>query len=315
MEVLVPGCLGALTCACLALALPGPRAEAGRREGRVYAVDAWARSFHRVGELLEASPLVASVPLRRAADELCEVRVRGAALGDRLGSPGARIAALGAAVLAGALAGGVASFSALGALVGAMAPVAALLVLAGARGRARERELEGAMPEAFGALAIALGSGHSLSQAMRYVGGHAAEPIRTEFMRVSFSLDCGVPAAEALDVLLERLPAPGLDLVALALKVSQRTGAPLKDLLAAAAGLVGTRIELKRRLDVKTSQARMSARMVAAMPVAMVCGLSLISADFRRGVATPMGAMSVALALAMNAAAWLIIRKIMRVRL
>ena len=171
------------------------------------------------------------------------------------------------------------------------------------------------MPEAFGALSIALGSGHSLAQAMRYVGVHSREPVRSEFMRVGFAIDCGFSATEALDGLITRLRAPGLDMVALALKVSQRTGAPLKDLLEEAARLVGDRIELQRTLDVKTSQARMSARLVAGMPVAMIAFLTLLSSDFRKGVATVSGAFCVFVALGLNAVAWLVIRKIMKVKL
>ena len=59
------------------------------------------------------------------------------------------------------------------------------------------------MPEAFGSLAISLASGYSLPQAMRFVGARSAEPIRTEFMRVSFAVNCGVPATEALDAMLQ----------------------------------------------------------------------------------------------------------------
>ena len=59
--------------------------------------------------------------------------------------------------------------------------------------------------------------------------------------------------------------------------------------------MVGERIELKRRLDVKTSQARMSAHMVSAMPVGMCAVLALLSADFRRGLVTPAGAGAVVL--------------------
>ena len=113
--------------------------------------------------------------------------------------------------------------------------------------------------------------------------------------------------------MLERLPAPGLGFVSLALKISQRTGAPLRDLLADAAEMVGERMELARRLDVKTSQARMSARLVALMPVAMVGLLTLLSGDFRAGLAAPVGAGSVAVALALNLLAWWIIRHVMEV--
>ena len=169
------------------------------------------------------------------------------------------------------------------------------------------------MPEAFGSLAISLGSGYSLAQAMRFVGARSAEPIRTEFMRVSFAVDCGLSAPEALDAMLERLRAPGLELVVLALKVSKRTGAPLGELLAEAAELCRERLELKRMLDVKTSQARMSARLVAGMPVAMIGLLTLLSSDFRKGLGTTVGALSIVLALVLNAVAWTIIRKIMDV--
>lgn len=215
----------------------------------------------------------------------------------------------------GGVLGAVASLSALGAFVGAVVPVAMLAVRAAARARDKGRRVEAAMADAFGALAVALGSGHSLGQAMRFVGGHAPEPVRTEFMRVSFCIDCGVPVSEALDAMLARLPAPGLDLVALALKVSQRTGAPLAGLLSDAAGLVRVRLELKRMLDVKTSQARMSARMVAGMPVAMIAVLTVLSEDFRHGIAMPAGAASIAISLTLNAIAWMIIGRIMKVEL
>ena len=181
--------------------------------------------------------------------------------------------------------------------------------------RREQHDVEEAMPEAFTALSMSLASGHSLAQGMRFVGAHAQEPVHTEFLRVAAAIDCGISATDALDDLLVRIDAPGLSLVTLALKVSQRTGAPLADLLSEASSMVGERIELKRRLDVKTSQARMSAHMVAAMPACMCAVLALLSADFRRGLATPAGAGAVALGLALNAIALVVIRRIMRVEL
>lgn len=144
--------------------------------------------------------------------------------------------------------------------------------------RREQHDVEEAMPEAFTALSMSLASGHSLAQGMRFVGAHAQEPVHTEFLRVAAAIDCGVSATDALDDLLARIDAPGLSLVTLALKVSQRTGAPLADLLSEASSMVGERIELKRRLDVKTSQARMSAHMVSAMPAGMCAVLALLSA-------------------------------------
>lgn len=223
--------------------------------------------------------------------------------------------ALALMMAAGCAAGALVSLSAWGAVVGLVAPVGWCALTAERRRREEERRVEAAMPEAFGALAISLGSGHSLSQAMRFVGSHAEEPVRTAFLRVAFSMVCGNSAAEALDDMLRRFPAPGLELVSLALKVSQRTGAPLSDLLADAAATAGERIELTRRLDVKTSQARMSARLVAFMPLAMTGLLTLFSQDFRTGVGTFTGMLTLVVAAALNLSAWFIIRKIMEVRI
>ena len=161
------------------------------------------------------------------------------------------------------------SLSPLGFALGLVAPIAAGAARDGFESRREQHDAEEAMPEAFTALSMSLASGHSLAQGMRFVGAHAQEPVHTEFLRVAAAIDCGISATDALDDLLVRIDAPGLSLVTLALKVSQRTGAPLADLLSEASSMVGERIELKRRLDVKTSQARMSAHMVAAMPAGM----------------------------------------------
>ena len=204
------------------------------------------------------------------------------------------------------------SLSPLGFALGLVAPFVVGAARDGFESRREQHDVEEAMPEAFTALSMSLASGHSLAQGMRFVGAHAQEPVHTEFLRVAAAIDCGISATDALDDLLVRIDAPGLSLVALALKVSQRTGAPLADLLAEASSMVGERIELKRRLDVKTSQARMSAHMVAAMPAGMCAVLALLSADFRRGLVTPAGAGAVVLGLALNAVALVVIRRIMR---
>ena len=170
------------------------------------------------------------------------------------------------------------SLSPLGFALGLVAPIAVGAARDGFESRREQHDAEEAMPEAFTALSMSLASGHSLAQGMRFVGAHAQEPVHTEFLRVAAAIDCGISAIDALDDLLVRIDAPGLSLVTLALKVSQRTGAPLADLLSEASSMVGERIELKRRLDVKTSQARMSAHMVAAMPAGMCAVLALLLA-------------------------------------
>lgn len=317
MAAIVFCCVAVLAAYCALGLLP----EGASSGSRGFSAGSIERLLLSLGRLLNGAPGAVNAlagiaePFRGAAAVGRLFFGPSAGNGDLPPDKGRAAAAVVLLMGAGSAAGATVSLSPFGLLMGAAAPVV-LLAVAGDRARkANANEVERAMPEVFGALSIALGSGHSLAQAMRYVGIHSREPIRTEFMRVGFAIDCGFSATEALDGLIRRLHAPGLDMVALALKVSQRTGAPLKDLLAEAARLAGERNELQRTLDVKTSQARMSARLVAGMPVAMIVFLVLLSSDFRKGAATVTGAFCVLVALGLNAVAWMIIRKIMKVDL
>lgn len=184
-----------------------------------------------------------------------------------------------------------------------------------ARRRRELAEIERAMPEAFSSLAVSLGSGLSLGQAMQHVGGRVREPARTEFLHAAALMTCGASAADALDELVSRLRAPGLDLVVLALKVSRRTGSPLGGLLSDVSRVVGERMELRRELEVKTAQVRMSARLVALMPFLMTGFLSIFSSDFRKGMFTVPGMASLVVALLLNVLAGVIFRKVMQVDL
>lgn len=309
MESLVSAGSGALVCLSVWMALGAaggdPTAAAG---GDAPSLRAWCWALGLLGPVQKLGALPV---LQGAADEVAELSWRGKHP-FALYSPTERLGAFLLVTFAAGALGLLLAWSLWGVLF-AMAPLVALGSMRSRRLRERARKLEVAMPEAFGSLAISLASGYSLPQAMRFVGARSAEPIRTEFMRVSFAVDCGVPATEALDAMLERLDAPGLELVVLALKVSKRTGAPLGELLREAAQLCHERLELKRMLDVKTSQARMSARLVAGMPAAMIVFLTLLSTDFRAGLATTVGALSIVVALALNVGAWMVIRKIMRV--
>ncbi len=315
MEVLVPSIIGALT-ALSAHGLFGIAQEADIFERRKQRVDHAARlreTCGRAGCLVSAR--VARAPrISEGVAHLRLLHMRGSAP-FRDYAQSELFGALIFISLGAAMALLFVSHAPLGFAVGLLAPSLALTVRSAQRRKAEAKRVEEAMPEAFAALAMSLGSGHSLAQGMRFVGSHAAEPVKTEFLQVAYSVQCGIPASTALDDMLHRMQAPGLGLVVLALKVSQRTGAPLKDLLSQAAAMVGDRMALQRRLEVKTSQARMSARMVALMPVAMTALLALLSPDFRKGLATSTGAASIAVAMVMNALAWSIIHRIMKVDL
>lgn len=201
-------------------------------------------------------------------------------------------------------------------VAGVAAMLGAALALGAWEARARSvrsRELAQEMPAVFRTLSVAMGSGQTLAQAVEYVGTHErGRPAAEPFGRLSLRLRCGLGTEEALGLLAGELEAPGVELLATALVVSHRTGSPLRELLTRSARLVERQGEFQRLLAVKTAQVRLSVRIVCALPLALVLLLALISPDFQRGLLTPAGLASVLIALAMDTAALLIIRKLMR---
>ena len=169
-----------------------------------------------------------------------------------------------------------------------------------------------AMPSVMRTMATALESGHTLVQAIDYVGLHERGPVAEPFVRASLRLRCGMSVESTLDVLAHELDAPGINLLVTALCISQRTGSPLRNLLRSAAVLLEQQEGFGRMLRVRTAQVRLSVRVVCSLPPLMVCLLALISPDFQKGLVSPTGIACLLVSAAMDGVALLAIRRIMK---
>lgn len=206
---------------------------------------------------------------------------------------------------------GLVAASPLGVIAGLATVGIGVPLWASAGRRSRQAALTAEMPRVFRSLAVAMGSGETLAQAIEYVAANEEGPAQEAFARAGMRMRCGVGAKDALEALSSELEAPGMDLLTCALLISQRTGSPLKGLFRSSASLVERQGEFERALAVKTAQVRLSARIVCLLPFALLALLSVLSPDYQAGLATPVGMASVAVAIAMDAAAMLIIRHLL----
>lgn len=174
----------------------------------------------------------------------------------------------------------------------------------------RRREANAAMPAVFRTLSVAMGAGMTLVQAAEYAGARAGGAVGEAFARLALRLRCGVATETALSELSDELHTPGAGLLSTALAISHRTGSPLQGLFQRSAALVERQGEFERLLAVKTAQVRLSVRVVCLLPAVMVALLAAISPDFQKGLSTPAGAGTVALAALLDVAAVAIIRRL-----
>lgn len=219
---------------------------------------------------------------------------------------------LAALLLAGAA--GVASASPVAACaVAACAAAVWMAVLKTAQDRRRAAVRE-AVPDALRAMGVCFQSGLSLLQTFQQVAKETQPPLQTLFLRASHLLQTGRTASEALGVFRSGPLVSELAFVAVALDVQHQTGGSIGQVLESARETVESELDLERSLRVQTAQARLSARIVSVMPFVLVAIFSLVSDNFLAPFfASFTGVALLALALCMQAAGVLLVRRMLKV--
>ena len=185
-----------------------------------------------------------------------------------LGVREAMAAKVAAAVLLGAAALPLAALAPgrLGLLVVLGAPAAGFLApdlwlarVAAERARRVRRDL----PALLDILRVSVEAGGSLPDALRSVGERSGGPLAREWAAVGREVALGVPIADALTGMEERLPLPEIHALIGALERARRHGAPLADTLAAQAR--AARFALARRIRDDAARAGPKIQLVVAL--------------------------------------------------
>lgn len=109
--------------------------------------------------------------------------------------------------------------------------------------------------------------GLSLPQAIAGMAGEMDEPARTEFLRVVGQTRIGVPTADALDDLAERMPGGETKMLARVIRVQQQTGGSLSTILEHLAETIKDRRRIARKITALTAEGRMGAVVLEALPL------------------------------------------------
>lgn len=177
----------------------------------------------------------------------------------------------------------------------------------------RAEALREAVPDALRSMSACFQAGFSLLQTFHQVERETREPLRSLFTRAASRLETGGSADEALGE-LRRSSSPELAFVSVALDVQHQAGGSMRHVLDAARDTVEGELELRRALRVQTAQARLSARVVSVMPIALVAVFSLVSKGFLDPFfESAMGLCLLGVAVAMQLAGVIAVRRMLAV--
>ena len=264
------------------------------------AAAAAARSLgrERAWERTVAPLVVAPGPVRRVAlaDALAKPRVRTA-----LALPFATAVGMSVARVPGAIVGCVAAIAA--------PHVAARRHAATARTLANEQ-----LTDAVGAIAAALRAGLSLAQSMAFAAGECGAPLGPALAAISDRAGVGMPLGASIDTWARADGGRDSRLVAAVLGLHRRSGGDLPAVLDRVSETLRDRRSAARELRSLTAQARMSGTILGLLPIVFFCFLAVTSpSDLRAALESPAGATAIVVGFVMQAAAFLWIRRLLRV--
>jgi tight adherence protein B len=198
----------------------------------------------------------------------------------------------------------------LAALIGLAAPVSIVAIL---RGR-RMRQFELRFPEALDLLGRAVRVGHAFTTGMEMVSTECPEPVAGEFRTTFDEQNLGLPLRDALVNLTERVPSVDVRFFATALLVQKETGGNLAELLDELSRVIRERFRIRREVQVKTAQGRLTAVILVALPVAMLILLKVMNPSYVNVLFTdPVGPEILAGAAALQVIGAVIIWKIVHI--
>lgn len=143
----------------------------------------------------------------------------------------------------------------------------------------RVTRIDGQLPDATRGMAAALRAGASLPAALRWVADHTQAPLAQEIGLVLREQRVGVPFAEALAHFEARLGTEAIGLLTATLRVAATTGGDLSCLLDQFSRMQRRRLQVDVRVRTLTSQGRVQAVVVGALPVLLLIVLSVLAPD------------------------------------
>lgn len=129
-------------------------------------------------------------------------------------------------------------------------------------------------------LAGSLRSGYSFPQAMLTVGKEAASPTNDEFVRMSNELRVGRPLADAMEHTAKRMESEDFAWIGQAVAINREVGGNLADVLDNVAHTIRQRAQLRRQVAALSSEGKLSAIILVALPFVMVAFLSLANPSY-----------------------------------
>ncbi|HPF78432.1 MAG TPA: type II secretion system F family protein [Alphaproteobacteria bacterium] len=136
------------------------------------------------------------------------------------------------------------------------------------------------MADALESMMRLLKAGMPVSEAIKMVGTEFSGPMGEEMGRIYDQQKIGVPLPEAVLEASKRMPLTEMQMFATAIAIQTQTGSSLSEVLQNLAGVIRARFKLARKVKALSSEAKMSAMIIGALPVIVSGGMYFVNPEY-----------------------------------
>jgi len=165
-----------------------------------------------------------------------------------------------------------------------IAPMAGLIGLIGLPnfivGRLRKRRIKKFVeifPNAMDIIVRGIKAGLPLGDCLRVIAGETQEPVKSEFRMIVETQQLGVPIAEAVERLPQRVPIPEANFFAIVIAIQAKAGGNLSEALGNLSRVLRERKKMRGKIGAMAMEAKASAVIIGIVPF-MVTFLLYLSA-------------------------------------
>jgi tight adherence protein B len=170
------------------------------------------------------------------------------------------------------------------------------------------------LPYVLDMLRSALQTGHNLGRGLQMASDNSPDPLAAELRMIVDHVRVGMRLPLAFELMYRRVPVEELSFLAAAVSVQEDTGSSLGEIIGRVTQSIRNRQRLHDQIKTLTSQSRLSAIIVSALPAVILVAFYLVRPDYVRVLFTnPPGIKILEGAIILDVLAFFLMRRIARV--
>jgi tight adherence protein B len=144
----------------------------------------------------------------------------------------------------------------------------------------RENKFLEAFPDAVDVIVRGVKAGLPLLDCLKMITSESPEPVKSEFRAIVETQAIGMPLGEACAKLYEHMPLPEANFFGIVVSIQQRSGGNLAEALGNLSRVLRDRKKMKGKIRAMSQEAKASAGIIGALPVAVMTLVWLTSPQY-----------------------------------